>query len=185
MSPASSNDTGTSGQPEPIRPRVVLERIAPEQAGILENLAELYAHDFSEHVPLELKPNGRFDVDFGEQWWSDGHHAFFIRCDEKLCGFVLVKRGSKFTGAKDVMDVAEFFVVRGARRRRIGATVARHLFSVFPGRWEIRVRQSNGAALEFWSRAVEEWLGQPAAKTHVSFEGVAWLVFRIDSRRNV
>jgi len=174
-----SSDPSTADGAEPTRPRVALEPIAREQADILQNLAELYAHDFSEYVPLDLKPTGRFEVNFGERWWSDGHHAFFIRCDEKLCGFVLVQRGSKFTGATDVMDIAEFFVIRGARRRKVGVTVAHRLFTDFPGTWEIRVRQGNSAALEFWSRALEEWRGRPVAPTRVTFEGADWILFRI------
>jgi predicted acetyltransferase len=174
--PDTSIATGSTG------PRVVLEPIAKEQAVVLQNLAELYAHDFSEHVPLDVKPTGRFDVNLGDRWWTDGHYPYFIRCDEKLCGFALVRRGSKFTGAVDVMDVAEFFVVRGARGRRIGRTAAHALFNAFPGAWEIRVRQSNAAALKFWSRAVEEWVGQPVASVHVSSDGVDWNVLRVEPR---
>ena len=168
------NRTGPAG------PRVVLEPITKEQAAVFQNLAELYAHDFSEHVPLDLKPSGRFDVSLGDRWWTDGHYPFFIRSDENLCGFALVRRGSKFTGAMDVMDVAEFFVVRGARGKRVGAAVAHALFTAFPGGWEIRVRQSNAAALKFWSRAAEEWVGRPVASAQVSFEGVDWNVLRIE-----
>ena len=175
-----SNDQDTSNRTEPTSPRVVLEPIAKEQATVLQNLAELYAHDFSEHVPLDVKSTGRFEVSLGDRWWTDGHYPFFIRCDEKLCGFALVRRGSKFTGAMDVMDVAEFFVVRGARRRKVGATAAHALFNAFPGGWEIRVRQSNAAALKFWARAVEAWIGRPVAGAHVSLEGVDWNVLRIE-----
>lgn len=160
--------------------RVSLEPITQDRAPILQNLFELYAHDFSEHVPLELQPNGRFDIHIDERWWTDGHYPFFIRCHDKLCGFALVRRGSKLTGALDVMDVAEFFVVRGARRKKIGATVARQLFAIFPGRWEIRVRQTNAAAFEFWSRAAEQCLGRRAEITPVSVEGVAWNMLRIE-----
>jgi len=176
----SSNDPDTSNRTEPSHPRVVLEPIGKEQAPVLQNLVELYAHDFSEHVPLDLKPTGRFDISLGDRWWTDGHYPFFIRYDEKLCGFALVRRGSKFTGAMDVMDVAEFFVIRGARRRNVGATAAHSLFTAFPGGWEIRVRQSNAAALQFWSSAVEEWVGRPVASAQVSFEGVDWNVLRIE-----
>lgn len=165
--------------------RVILEPIAKERADVLQNLLELYAHDFSEHVPLALKPSGRFEIDVGEAWWTEGHYPFFIRCERELCGFALVRRGSRFTRATDVLDVAEFFVVRGARRRRIGATAAHHLFAAFPGGWEIRVRQSNPAALQFWSRTVEEWVGAPVASAPVSFEGVEWNVLRIEARREV
>jgi predicted acetyltransferase len=180
VSQPSSSDPDTSTRTAPIRPRVVLEPIAKEQAAVLQNLFELYVHDFSEQVPLALEATGRFEVSPGDRWWTDGHYPFFIRCDEKLCGFALVRRGSRFTGAMDVMDVAEFFVVRGARRKRVGATVAHALFTAFAGGWEIRVRRSNPAALEFWSRATEEWVGRPVARAHVSFEGVDWNVLRIE-----
>ena len=61
-----------------------LEPIAKDQAPILHNLFQLYAHDFSEYVPLELGGNGRFDVTIGEQWWNrDGHFPFFIRWNGK------------------------------------------------------------------------------------------------------
>jgi predicted acetyltransferase len=176
----STNDADTSNRTERNRPRVRLEPIAKEQEPVLQNLVELYAHDFSEHVPLDLKPTGRFDVSIGDQWWTDGHFPFFIRCDEKLCGFALVREGSKFTGTMNVMDVAEFFVVRGARRRKVGASAAHQLFAAFPGGWEIRVRPSNAAALGFWSRAIEDWVGHPVVSARVSFEGVDWNLLCID-----
>jgi predicted acetyltransferase len=176
-------DTDTSKRTDPIGLGTVLEPIAKERADVLENLVELYVHDFSEHVPIDLQPTGRFGVSFGDQWWTDGHYPFFIRCDDKLCGFALVRRGSKLTGAVDVMDVAEFFVVRGARGKKIGRAAAQALFAAFPGAWEIRVRQSHGAALRFWSRVVAEWFDRPVAGAHVSFEGVDWNVLRFDTRR--
>ncbi len=51
---------------------VVLEPVVREQASVLGNLFELYAHDFSETVPLHLGPDGRFGLAPGERWWSDG-----------------------------------------------------------------------------------------------------------------
>ncbi len=182
QSPPFANASGGSNRAGPPSPRVALEPIAQEQAAVLRNLTQLYAHDFSEHVPLDLDADGRFDVSLGDRWWTEDHYPFFIRCDERLCGFALVRRGSQLTGATDVMDVAELFVVRGARRRRVGATAARALFDAFPIGWEVRVRQSNAAALAFWSRAVEAWVGRPVASAPVSSGGVDWSVFRMEPR---
>lgn len=162
--------------------QVVLEPIVQEQAGVLQNMVELYAHDFSEHVPLDLKPDGRFHVSVGDRWWTtEGHHPFFIRCAEKLVGFVLVRKGSRITGADDVMDVAELFVVRGARKKKVGMQVAHALFEAFPSRWEMRVRRSNVAALRFWSRTAKAWSGTEPSSTPVLVDGVDWDVLRIDS----
>jgi len=193
---------------------VVLEPIGKEQAPVLRNLFELYAYDFSEVVPLELGPNGRFDVSPGEVWWGrDDHFPFFIRWNGKLSGFALVRRGSRVTNAAarteaghrseagghpddrahpgagaasnagEPMDVAEFFVVRGARGNQVGAHAAHALFAAFPGRWEIRVRRSNVSAMKFWSRTLETWLGRPVASEPFIVDGVDWDVLRIDSSR--
>lgn len=162
----------------------ILEPIAKDDAPILRNLFELYAHDFSEHVPLELKQSGRFEVDPGERWWTDeAHFPYFIRCDGgRLAGFALVRRGSRVTGASDVMDVAEFFVVRGERRKGIGVAVAHALFEAFPGPWEIRVRHANAPALRFWSRAVDARPERPVASTRVTLDGIDWHVLRFESQ---
>jgi predicted acetyltransferase len=181
-SPPCSNDPGTSSRTEPTRPPVVLEPIAKDQVPVLGNLFELYAHDFSEHMPLDLKSNGRFDVGLDDRWWTrDDHFPFFIRWNEKLSGFALVRRGSRVTGASDVMDVAEFFVVRGARGKAVGTSAAHALFTAFPGRWEIRVRRTNVSAMRFWSRALETWIGRPAASEPFSAEGVDWDALRVES----
>ena len=168
-------------------PQVVLQPVARGEATVLNNLFELYAHDFSEFVPLDIKPSGRFGVTVGDRWWGrDDHFPFFIYCNGKLCGFALARKGSRVTtgagaGGDDVMDVAEFFVVRGARGNGVGAGAAHALFAAFPGRWEIRVRHANAPAVRFWSRALAGWQGRPVTGSPHSSEGVDWEVFRVES----
>jgi predicted acetyltransferase len=161
---------------------VALEPIQRERALVLQNLFELYAHDFSEHVPLPLQASGRFEISPGEVWWTrDDHFAYFIRLRGGLAGFALVRRGSRVTQASAVMDVAEFFVLRGARRTGVGTRAAHTLFQLFPGAWEVRVRRSNPAALHFWSHAIESWTAGPAALSSMSIDNVEWNMLRFGS----
>ena len=161
---------------------VTLEAITKEQAPVLSNLFELYVHDFSEHVPCQLKANGRFDLSIDERWWTDAEHfPFLVRHGSELCGFVLARRGSRVSADVDAMDVAEFFIVRGARRKGAGMAAAHALFTRFPGRWEMRVRRTNGAAMSFWVRVAAAWLGAEAVPTPFSAQGVTWGVVRVDS----
>ena len=161
---------------------VVLEPIGLESAPILHNLFELYAYDFSEHMPLQLQDSGRFEITPGEGWWTrDDHFAFLLRWREKLAGFALVRAGSRVTSAPGVMDVAEFFVLRGLRRQGIGRSAAHALFQAFPKVWEVRVRRTNVAALGFWSRAAETYRDQPVAISPFSVDGVEWDVLRFGS----
>lgn len=160
-------------------PSVFLDPITLDKIQVLHQLFELYCHDFSEYMPLVLKPSGRFELGVGEEWWkTPGHFPYFIRAGEQLCGFALARRGSVLSGASEVLDVAEFFVVRGARRCGVGANAARLLFAALPGEWEVRVRVDNVPALEFWAQAVTCAAGMRVTPEPFQRQGVDWSVFR-------
>jgi predicted acetyltransferase len=149
--------------------RIEVIPAAREQEPILANLLELYIHDFSELLSIDLGPDGRFVYPQLDLYWTEpDRHPFLVTLDGKWAGFVLVKR------AGDVWDMAEFFVVRAYRRRGIGSQIAREIWQRFPGSWEVRVMEDN-LALAFWRRTVPEC--QPA---HVEKNGRVWRVFSFD-----
>ncbi len=108
------------------RPQVEVISASAEQSPILANLLELYVHDFSAFLDVELGPDGRFGYPNLDLYWSKpGRHPFLIRVDGKIAGFLLVKKGSEFSGNHSVLDMAEFFILRRYRRQGIGTEVAR------------------------------------------------------------
>ena len=134
----------------------------------LENLLELYIHDFSEILGSAPRENGRFGYDGLDAYWKEpGRFPFLIRADAQLAGFALVARGSQVTGDATVLDVAEFFVVRGLRRHGLGMAAAARVFSSFAGTWEVRVMEQNAGAQAFWERAVSSF-------TNGCFELCTW-----------
>jgi predicted acetyltransferase len=158
--------------------RVQIEVIpaTAEQIPIIANLIELYAHDFSEFHHLELGADGKFGYAPLPAYWSDpNRHPFLARVDGNLAGFVLVTRASS------VSDMAEFFVVRGYRRRGTGTTIAHDIWRRFPGPWEVRVMQANHSALHFWERAISEFTGQPIRPIPFEKDGNSWKLFTFDS----
>ena len=145
---------------------------------IVANLIQLYAHDFSEFLHLELGADGRFNYEPLPLYWSEpNRHPFLVRMDGNLAGFVLVKSN----GA--VWDMAEFFVVRGYRRQGIGTAIAHDIWKRFPGQWEVRVMQSNHSAYLFWERAITGFAGAAAASVRVENGGKGWHLFSFESRR--
>lgn len=133
----------------------------------LENLIELYLHDFSEILGFTTGENGRFGYPLAPYWSDAGRFPFLIRADGKLAGFALVSSGSQVSGDPAVYDVAEFFVVRGLRRHGVGLAAAHRVFASFSGTWEVRVMERNTGARVFWEHAV-------SAFTKGSFESFEW-----------
>jgi predicted acetyltransferase len=157
-------------------------KAAPEHAPILANLLELYAHDFSEFHDVELGADGRFGYKYLPLYWSDpGRYPFLVRMDGKLAGFVLVRRGSAISGNESVWDMAEFFVLRGYRRRGIGTAVAHEVWRRFPGFWEVRAMPSNRAGHDFWKRAISAFTGETIDSVRVEKGGECWHLFSFES----
>jgi predicted acetyltransferase len=93
-----------------------------------------------------------------------------------------VKRGSEISGDEAVWDVAEFFVLRGYRRRGIGTHVAHEVWKQFPGPWEVRVMDSNVGARDFWTHAISTMTGQAIQPVRVAKDGKWWTLFSFESK---
>lgn len=157
--------------------RIEVVPATPDQQPILANLLELYAHDFSEFHPIQLDAEGRFGYPSLPLYWREpNRYPFLVRVDGKLAGFVLVKRESH------VWDMTEFFIARGYRRHGIGNAAAHQVWRRFPGRWEVRVMETNQSALPFWERAISAFTGEEARAMRVEKLGKYWRVFSFESR---
>ena len=159
-------------------PHIEVIPAAAGQAPVLANLIELYAHDFSEFHDLDIGEDGRFGYAPLPLYWSEpDRYPFLIRMDGKLAGLVLVKKGSA------VWDMAEFFVLRGCRRRGIGTHVAHEVWRRFPGAWEVRVMQANASAGRFWAGAIASFTGETIEPASFEKAGTPWYVFSFESKR--
>jgi predicted acetyltransferase len=167
--------------------RIAAIELVPAQRGeetMVANLLELYIHDFSEFVDVEIGADGRFGYADLPLYWSDpDRHAFLIRMDGKLAGLVFVRRVQSDSESGSAWDMAEFFVLRGYRRRGLGTEVAHEVWKQFPERWRVRVREANVPALHFWARAIAAFLGEAIEPARVERAGDTWRVFAFESRR--
>jgi predicted acetyltransferase len=158
-----------------------LELALREQSSILANLLELYAHDFSGFHPLEIGPDGRFGYKSLPLYWSEpNRHPFLIRFHGKLAGLALVKRGSEISDSQEVWDMAEFFILRGWRRHRLGTLAAQAVWRRFPGSWEVRVTQSNPSAISFWTRAISDFVRGPIQPVRIEKDCKSWQLFSFE-----
>jgi predicted acetyltransferase len=146
---------------------VTLSPASERERGAVENLSQLYVYDWSELGRLDVGDDGRYEYPLDAYWRDAWRHPLLLRVDGKLAGFALVSERSRLTETPGVFDMAEFFVMRGYRRRGVGVAAAAAAFERFEGRWEIRQRDENVAATAFWRRAI-------AAYVSDAFEEVRW-----------
>lgn len=163
-------------------PQVEVLPAAAAEASILANLLQLYAHDFSELLDVEIGADGKFTYHSLPLYWMEaGRHPFLIRVDGKLAGFALVKKGSAFSGNENAWDLAEFFVLRGYRRRGVGTLAANQMWRRLPGSWEVRVMQLNVAAQRFWKQVISDFVGGEVPPVPFEKDGENWMAFSLDS----
>ncbi len=164
---------------------VTLDQATEADSALLANLLELYVHDMSEVFPhVELGPDGRFGYSRLPLYWSepDRRFAFLIRCDGRIGGFILVTRGSPVTPDPNVLDVAEFFVVRQYRRAGVGRQAAFLVWDRLPGTWIVRVLETNRGALSFWRASVAAFTAGNFAESPLREPPNDWRIFSFESR---
>jgi len=153
-------------------------------ASLLSNLLELYIHDVCDLFPaVELGAEGRFGYHKLPLYWSEPstRFAYVVRHEGRVAGFVLATRGSPASADPDVLDIAEFFVLRKYRRLGVGRQAARLLWRSLAGQWTVRVSEGNRAALAFWSSVVSEFSRGTATEVTRPGEPNAWRVFFFES----
>jgi predicted acetyltransferase len=165
---------------------VTLRAATGSDGELLGNLLELYVHDLSPMFPqVELGANGRFGYPWLPQYLdgTSDRWAWLIEQAGRTAGFVLARRGSPASDDPDVLDVAEFFVLRRFRGEGVGRAAARALWTLRPGTWIVRVAARNRGALSFWQGAVSSYLERRSEPSERAIDGKAWHVFQFESAR--
>jgi len=133
---------------------VTLESAA-ERRETVENLFQLYVHDFADFWvtrQIELGEDGRFPPypPLAAYWSGEaGAEPWLIRADGELAGFALIDRHSHSRQPVD-FNMGEFFVARLYRREGVGHIAALQAIGARRGQWEIAVARRNLPAQPFW-----------------------------------
>jgi predicted acetyltransferase len=144
---------------------VTLHIAEPDQQPMLENLFQLYTHDFSDfwagREEGELLEDGRFaPYPHLDSYWAEADRTpLLIRTEGFLAGFALINRVSH-SGLPVDHAVAEFWVARKHRRFGVGLAAAVKVLGHRPGQWEMAVARKNTNALPFWRKVAAEVAGR-------------------------
>ena len=131
-----------------------------EEVSVLRHLLQLYMYDMSEFDGYDVNDHGLFRYRYLDNYWTEeNRQAFIVRVYEKIAGFVLVNNHTYSEEAD--RSIAEFFIMRKFRRRRIGMQVAHTIFDMHPGCWEVRQTKTNIRAQAFWKSVLTEYSQDP------------------------
>ena len=139
---------------------ITLCRATTADKNTIQNLGRFYVYDMSRYCGFlptwETPSNGLFKcIDLSSYCERSDRHAFLIKVDGELAGFVLI---NKVGSTPDVdWNVGEFFVVSKFQGKGVGRYVARAVFNQFPGVWETTQIPENRAAIEFWEKVVNQY----------------------------
>ena len=137
---------------------VEIQRIKYGQKATLRNLLELYKYDFSEFDPEDVNENGLYEYRYLDHYWTEeGRHPFFIRVDDRLAGFALVRETGTDEQNRSVYWMAEFFVMKKYRHLKVGQTASHQLFNLFPGVWQVGQIDTNEPAQQFWRKTIGKY----------------------------
>src|SRR2546422_57889 len=131
-----------------------------EDTPVLRRLMQLYLYDLGTIDGWDIGDDGLYGIEARiEGFWTDpDRRSFLVRVDGKLAGFALVRDGAHFAG-DGTREISEFLILRRYRRRGAGERVARRVFDLFPGRWEVTEVGSNVEAQAFWRRVIGRYTG--------------------------
>ena len=129
-----------------------------EHQGVIKNLMQFYIYDFSEFAGYDVEEDGLFAAyPFLEKYWKEKDQKFpyIIKKEEKYAGFVLIKFIE--SEKRNYFSIAEFFIMKKYRREGIGKAIAKQIFNLHKGQWEVYQKESNKPAQLFWNKIIDEY----------------------------
>ncbi|WP_419877607.1 GNAT family N-acetyltransferase [Brevibacillus centrosporus] len=127
-----------------------------EDKETLRNLLQFYIYDFSEFMDLHFEENGKYgDYPIDEYWTTDPNYPYLIRLNGKIVGVALVKLKNRNSDV--YFSIAEFFIAKKYRRVGLGKLVAKDIFDLHKGQWEVYQIDNNKPAQHFWKKVIEEY----------------------------
>jgi len=136
---------------------IKIEKVTIDEKEILKNLMEKYDYEFSQYEKKDVNDLGLYGYKYIDHYWTEeNRHAFFIKVDKKLAGFILVNKNGDNNFHTDY-SIAEFFVMYKYKRLGVGSYSVNYIFDKFRGKWQITYAQINKPASAFWNKTVNAY----------------------------
>lgn len=103
---------------------ISLYKASINDKALLDNLLQLYLHDLSEFIPIEVGPNGKYEQSISAQYVSSFEKtALIIHAEYHIIGFVLIEP------VGNELKVNDLFVLNMWRGKGVGSVVIEQLLT--------------------------------------------------------
>lgn len=140
--------------------KIEVKKIENKDKQVLVNLFQLYLHDITKSLSMDVNSHGLFEYNEIDLYFlnDEDRKPYFIYVDDKIAGFVLVDKEFLVLDKKEnTYDISEFFILNSYKRKGIGKKVAKEIFDMHRGSWEVRPVPRSDEAFSFWKNIIEEY----------------------------
>ena len=123
----------------------------------LFNIMQIYYKELSKYQDetaiFETNEKGIYESKYFDCYWTDkDRFPYLLKQDEKIIGFAFVRKNEE-----NYIEIAEFFILNEYKSKGLGSFMAKNLFDLHKGNWEIRTLLKNKSAQTFWRKIISEY----------------------------
>ena len=140
---------------------IKLKKIEAKDKSILQNLFQLYMHDITASLPMDVNEHGLFEYNYIDYYFTEeSRYAYLIYVEENIAGFVLIDDEFMVLDKendKPCYDFSEMFILNAYKKKGYGEIIVKRIFDMLKGNWEIRPVPRSEGAKRFWLKAVKNY----------------------------
>lgn len=140
---------------------IKLIKIESKDKSILQNLFQLYMHDITASLPMDVNEHGLFEYNYIDYYFTEeNRYAYLIYVEDKIAGFVLIDdEFMVLEKQKDTpcYDFSEMFILNAYKKKGYGEIAVKQIFDMYKGNWEIRPVPRSEGAKKFWLKVVKNY----------------------------
>jgi predicted acetyltransferase len=125
---------------------------------IIQNMARFYVYDLARYCGKSsegwaIGEDGLYECfDFKRYFEESDRKAFLVKARDELAGFILIDKEVKALSSD--WNMGEFFILGRFQGEGVGSFVAREIWQMYPGIWEVSVIPENTPSLNFWRKVI-------------------------------
>jgi predicted acetyltransferase/RimJ/RimL family protein N-acetyltransferase len=127
----------------------------------IQNMARFYVYDLSRECgsissDWAIPENGLYEsFDFKNYFIDLSRKVYLVKVYDEIAGFVLLNQATE--DSTNTWNMGEFFIIAKFQGSGIATRVAKEIWNMHPGKWEVSVIPNNKSALKFWEKAISEF----------------------------